>query len=113
MEDVTLIVGENLFKYQQIDLEEVLRQYSLVLKELSGLPPARQIGHSITLQPGSGPISVRPYWYPHYQKDVTEWQIGVMQQQGITRDSVSPFSSPVIFVKKKTTLGACVSIIEH
>lgn len=70
--EVNITKRDELSEMQQRELEEVLGQYPHVFKELNGLPLVRQINHAITLQPGSGPVSVRPYRYPHYQKDEIE-----------------------------------------
>ena len=47
------------------------------------------------------PVTIRPYHYPHLQKNEIETQVAKMLFLGIIRPSNSPYSSPVILVKKK------------
>jgi len=47
------------------------------------------------------PINLRPYRYPHFQKDAITSIIHDMLQDEIITSSTSPFSSPVLLVKKK------------
>lgn len=51
--------------------------------EKSGLPLKHNIVHSIELQPGVGPVSVRPYRYPHLHKYEIEKQVQGLLDQGI------------------------------
>ncbi|GMH18976.1 hypothetical protein Nepgr_020817 [Nepenthes gracilis] len=64
-------------------------------------PPNRSTDHQIPLKPHSLPVNVRPYRYPHFQKTEMEILIKAMLDEGLIRPSTSPFSSPVLLVKKK------------
>jgi hypothetical protein len=81
-------------------LEKLLADFADLFAEPSCLPPSRDCDHRITLNPGTGPVVVRPYRYPHFQKDEIERQCTQMLQQGIIRPSKSLLSSHVLLVKK-------------
>lgn len=66
----------------------------------TGLPPKRDCDHRIRLLQGAKPVAVRPYHYPHLLKDKIERQCAEMFRNSIIRPSNSPFSSPVLLVKK-------------
>lgn len=82
-------------------MQEILQQYASILTKPTGLPPSRSRDHKIPIQPGWGPISVKPYRYPHFQKVEIEKLVAEMLAAGIIRTSNSPYSSPVILVKKQ------------
>ncbi|XP_042758298.1 uncharacterized protein LOC122198198 [Lactuca sativa] len=82
-------------------LQQVVQEFECLFRDPIGLPPPRIREHQIIIKEGTTPISVRPYRYPHYQKDEIEKMIKEMLQAGVIQPSNSPYSSPVILVKKK------------
>lgn len=83
------------------ELEGLVQQFDYVFEEPTGLPPSRGKEHAIVLKSGTEPVSVRPFRYPHAQKEEIERQVAVMLGAGLIQPSWSPFSSPVLLVKKK------------
>lgn len=79
----------------------LLHEFLRVFSTSQGLPPPRPHDHHIHLLPKKGHVNVRPYRYPQYQKEVMSTIIKEMLQEGIIKLSTSPFSSPMILVKKK------------
>jgi len=85
----------------QPSMQGVMQDFSDVFMEPSSLPPSKKIDHSIPLKEGTAPVNVRLYHYAHYQKDEIEKQVQEMLNSGLVQPSTSPFSSPVLLVKKK------------
>uniref|UniRef100_A0A6N2MMB5 Integrase catalytic domain-containing protein n=1 Tax=Salix viminalis TaxID=40686 RepID=A0A6N2MMB5_SALVM len=85
----------------QPDMQQLLSEFDDVFQEPTQLPPLREIDHHIPLQKGTQSINVRPYRYAHFQKEKIEKQVQAMLDVGVIRPSTSPFSSPVLLVKKK------------
>ncbi|XP_057766739.1 uncharacterized protein LOC130987132 [Salvia miltiorrhiza] len=93
--------SESLNSQQQHDIEILLSDFPRVTSAPAGLPPQRASDHRIVLKEGTSPVSVRPYRYNHSQKDEMEKLIGEMLEAGIIQPSNSPYSSPVLLVRKK------------
>ena len=83
------------------ELKRLMQQYEDVMNDPVELPPSRALDHKIILKEGAGPVSVRPYRYPQVQKDEIKKLIGEMLAARIIQPSHSPFSSPILYVKKK------------
>lgn len=82
-------------------LKEVLNDFEDLFREPDDLPSKGECDHAITLKEGASIPNIRPYRYPYYQKNEIERFVKEMLTSGIIRPSNSPYSSPVILVKKK------------
>ena len=79
----------------------IIAHYTIVFKTPHGLPLLRTTDHRIPLVSGTVPINVKPYRYPHFQKSEIERLVQEMLVEGVIQPSTSPFSSPILLVKKK------------
>ena len=79
----------------------VLKRFDDVFDWPETLPPRRVIEHHIHLTEGVNPVNVRPYRYAYQQKTEMEKLVEEMLSSGIIRPSTSPYSSPVLLVRKK------------
>ncbi|KAJ3689395.1 hypothetical protein LUZ61_018559 [Rhynchospora tenuis] len=82
-------------------LQPLLQQFSEVFSEPSSLPPQRTIDHHIPLKPETTPVSMRPYRYSYFQRMEIEKIVEELLSSSFIRPSTSPYSSPVLLVKKK------------
>ena len=82
-------------------IQVVLNDFEDVFQEPTELPPHRSFDHAINLLPGSAPVHSRPYRYSPQQKDEIERQVHEMLAAGLITQSMSPYASPVLLVKKK------------
>ncbi|KAA0062470.1 Ty3/gypsy retrotransposon protein [Cucumis melo var. makuwa] len=98
--DRELVVTDSVEDFQP-EFEQLQQEFSDIFDMPDRLPPMRQIDHRIQLKEGTDPINVRPYRYPHAQKNEIERLVNDKLASGIIRPSTSLFSSSVILVKKK------------
>jgi hypothetical protein len=74
-----------------------------------GMPPDRDVDFVIKLQPGTTPISKRPYRMPPKELAELKNQLQELLYKGYIRPSSSPWGCPALFVKKKDgSLRLCV-----
>jgi hypothetical protein len=77
--------------------------------ELPGMPPDRDIEFAIELQPGTAPISMRPYRMPPTELAELKKKLQELLDKGFIRPSTSPWGCPTLFIKKKDeSLRFCV-----
>lgn len=84
------------------DLHELITQFQDIFAKPQGIPPRRHINHTIPLISGVQPFRLKPYRYNPIQKDEIEKKVHELLQNGLIRESTSPFASPVLLVKKMT-----------
>jgi hypothetical protein len=79
-------------------VQSLLTRFTDVFEEPVGLPSPQSCDHQID---GAQPFSIRPYRHAPALKDEIERQVNEMLRTGVIQPSTSPFSSPVILVKKR------------
>ncbi|KAA0054528.1 peroxidase 64 [Cucumis melo var. makuwa] len=82
-------------------ISSVINQFQDVFEWPEKLPPQREIEHHIHMKEGTNPINVRPYRYGFHKKEEMEKLVKEMLNSRVIRPSTSPYSSPVLLVKKK------------
>ncbi|KAL4319829.1 hypothetical protein GQ457_18G007350 [Hibiscus cannabinus] len=99
--EIYLLTTEGVEPEIRLELHPVLDKFQDVFSTPQGLPPKRFQDHAIVLKEGTQPVNLRPYKFPHHQKNEVEKQISEMLAASIIRTSKSPFASPCLLVKKK------------
>ncbi|KAD5961022.1 hypothetical protein E3N88_12495 [Mikania micrantha] len=82
-------------------IKPLISKFQAVFLKPNELPPFCFLTHDINLLPNSTPPNIRPYQYPYTKKSEIESQVDQLLQSGFIQPSNSPFSSPVLLVKKK------------
>jgi hypothetical protein len=91
------------------DIPVVCEYLDVFPDDLPGMPPDRDIEFIIELQPGTAPISKRPYRMPPNELAELKTQLQDLLDKGFIRPSASPWGCPALFVKKKdNSLRLCV-----
>jgi hypothetical protein len=81
----------------------------IFLEDLSGMPPDRDVEFIIELQPGTAPISRRPYKMTPKELAESKVQLNELLDKGYICPSSSPWGCLALFVKKKDKyLRLCV-----
>jgi hypothetical protein len=97
---------------KETKLEDILVvcEYTDVFPDdLPRMPPDQDIEFVIELQPGTAPISKRPYRMPPKELAKLKIQLQELLDKGFVRPSASPWGGPALFVKTKDDiLRLCV-----
>jgi hypothetical protein len=88
----------------------VVCEYANVFpNELPGMLPDRDIEFAIELQPGTTPISKRPYRMPPAELAELKKRLQELLDKGFIHPSTSPWGCPALFMKKKDeSLRLCI-----
>jgi hypothetical protein len=97
-------------KGPSLDEYPILSEFQDVFSnELLGLPLERERDFTIELKPGAEPISKTLYRMTALELSKLQMQLKELLDLGIIRVSVSPWGTPIIFVKKKDgSLRLCI-----
>jgi hypothetical protein len=91
------------------DIPVVCKYPDVFPDDFPGMPLDRDIEFIIELQPGTAPISKRPYCMPPNELAELKIQLQDLLDKGFIRPSASPWGCPALFVKKKdNSLRLCV-----
>ncbi|KAK1421015.1 hypothetical protein QVD17_23053 [Tagetes erecta] len=82
-------------------------------KDLSGIPPDREVEFRIDLVPSAKPIAKAPYRLAPTEMQELMTQLQDLLDKGFIRPSISPWGAPVLFVKKKDgSMRMCIDYRE-
>ncbi|KAL4591556.1 hypothetical protein LXL04_004525 [Taraxacum kok-saghyz] len=65
------------------DIEALLQHFTKLFDPPHGLPPTSPHDHHIPLLPNTPPVNIKPYRYPHYQKEIMTNLITDMLKDGV------------------------------
>ena len=87
-----------------------MKEYQDVFpKELTRLPPKRELFHEIELTLGAQPRVRAPYTMSPFKDFELKNQLSKLLEQGFIKPSESPWGAPILFQKKKDgTFGLCI-----
>ncbi|KAA3477065.1 reverse transcriptase [Gossypium australe] len=86
----------------RIESVPIVYEYlDVFLEELPGLPLVREIKFENELALGTAPISIAPYRMAPTELKELKAQLQELTDKGFARPSFSPWSAPVLFVRKK------------
>lgn len=80
-------------------IRDLLSKFKAVFDEPRGLPLPRSHDHQIRLKEDK-PVTVWLYRYPYFQKAENEHIVKELLESGVIQPSQSPFSSPILLVRK-------------
>ncbi|XP_073033790.1 uncharacterized protein [Primulina eburnea] len=87
---------------QRLEDIDVVREFPGVFPDdVAGIQPDREVDFLIELMPGTVPISKAPCWLAPTEMKGLKEHIHDLLDKGFIRPNLSPWGTPVLFVKKK------------
>jgi hypothetical protein len=84
------------------NIQDLIQKHKKVFQDLlMELPPQRRVEHIIEVKPGSSPVKVRPYKYPHHHKIEIERLVQDLLKCGVIMKRRSPYATLIVLVQKK------------
>ena len=81
------------------EIQDLIQKHKKVFQDLPmEIPPQRRIEHIIEVKPGSNPVKVRPYRYPHHHKIEIERLVQDLLKCGVITKRRSPYTAIVVLV---------------
>jgi hypothetical protein len=97
-------------KMPRVEDYTMLKEFEDVFKEISRLPPKREIDFSINMMSGKNLVSKTPYRMSTPELKELQMQIEELLKKGCIFPSLSPWGAPILFVKKKDcALRLCIN----
>nr|GEU85403.1 putative reverse transcriptase domain-containing protein [Tanacetum cinerariifolium] len=102
---VTTKENEDKLEKKRIEDVPIVQDFPEVFpKDLSGLPPTRQVEFQIDLIPGATPVARAAYRLALSEMKELLDQVKELSDKGFIRPSSSPWGASILFVKKKDCL---------
>jgi Reverse transcriptase (RNA-dependent DNA polymerase)/Retroviral aspartyl protease/DNA N-6-adenine-methyltransferase (Dam) len=94
------------------NIQVIVDKYGDVFEDLPpGLPPVRNVAHTIPLQPGAAPPAKRLYRLSPAELTEVKRQIKDLLAKGFIEPSTGPFGAPILFVTKRD--GSLRMVIDY
>lgn len=90
-------------------IQSLINEFQDVFSPISELPPVRDTGHTIPLEPGAKAPFRPMFRLSPKEMDEVERQVTELLKHGLIEPSSSPYGAPILFVGKKDgTLRMCI-----
>ena len=95
-------VNDSSVEIPHIQLVPIVKEFLEVFPDdLPGVPPERETDFGIDVLPDTRHISIQPYRMALAELKELKEQLKDLLEKGFIRPSVSPWGTPVLFVRKK------------